>query len=101
MNSIYKTPIVRGFVFILLLTVFTGCEETGPIYLKSESKMQILPLGDSRVEGGRPHFESYRYELWKNLKQLGLEDFDFVGSIEDDGRFDDFQGAGGATTDYI
>jgi hypothetical protein len=32
---------------------------------------KILPLGASRVEGAKPLYESYRYELWKDLKENG------------------------------
>lgn len=40
---------------------------------------KIMPLGASRVEGARPAFESYRYELWKRLVD-GDWDFDYLGS---------------------
>jgi lysophospholipase L1-like esterase len=107
-----KSSIKHGFfpytlIFLGLLCV--SCKSKDPITLTSNSEIQILTLGDSRVEGGRPTFESYRYELWKNLVTAGIQDFDFIGSIEDDGTFEDFkglpfdldhEGTGGATTDY-
>lgn len=46
------------------------------------SKNRILNLGASRVEGGRPDFESYRYELWKYLA-ADQWTFDFIGTQED------------------
>ncbi|MEM7532370.1 MAG: G8 domain-containing protein [Chloroflexota bacterium] len=70
---------------------------------------KILLLGDSRVEGERPFFESYRYELWKNLIDNGWT-FDFVGMNTDETSYatyqgqsfdGDHQGGGGATTDDL
>ena len=75
----------------------------------SENTLKILPLGDSRVEGSRPEFESYRYELWKLLIVNGW-DVDFVGPFRDtanypsvDNRnFDpDHAGVGGATSSDV
>ena len=68
-----------------------------------------MPLGDSRVEGGRPDYESYRYELWRNLIENGWE-FDFIGTRTDDAgypafltqEFDtDHEGTGGAESKDI
>ncbi|MEM7799125.1 MAG: GDSL-type esterase/lipase family protein, partial [Chloroflexota bacterium] len=67
---------------------------------------EILPLGDSRVAGERPQYESYRYELWKNLLDNGWT-FDFVGGQVDNASYDDYlgqafdrdhEGVGGATS---
>lgn len=69
----------------------------------------ILPLGDSRVEGAHPTYESYRYELWKNLVERNWS-FDFVGSKTEEGAYPsyngldfdvDHEGTGGATTEDI
>ena len=46
----------------------------------------ILPLGDSRVAGDRPVYESYRYELWKNLLDNGWT-FDLVGDQLDGAEY--------------
>ena len=54
-------------------------QEAKPI---STSINKILPLGASRVEGNRPEFESFRYELWKDLKENGWT-FDFIGTQSD------------------
>ena len=43
-------------------------QEAKPI---STSINKILPLGASRVEGNRPDYESFRYELWKDLEEKG------------------------------
>ncbi len=48
--------------------------------------LKILTLGDSRVEGARSHFESYRFELWKLLVQNNWR-VDFIGPLEDEARY--------------
>ena len=53
----------------------SGCEMT-----------TILPVGDSRVKGDRPHFESYRFELWSLLSDRGVV-VDFVGPFEDEATY--------------
>lgn len=52
---------------------------------------RILPLGASRVEGNPPDYESFRYELWKELTILGVE-FDFIGTQIDPADYPDFDG---------
>ena len=42
-------------------------------------------LGASRVEGDRPNYESFRYELWKDLIENNWT-FDFIGT-QLDSRF--------------
>jgi len=68
--------------------------------------LDILTLGDSRVEGARPEFESYRYELWKNLVDADWV-FDLRGALDDEAEYptfmgmsfdDDHAGVGGFTT---
>ena len=70
---------------------------------------KIMALGASRVEGARPNFESYRYELWKQLVDGGW-DFDYIGTKKDpesypvyaDSTFDnDHEGRGGWTSGQI
>ena len=59
------------FVLGMSVLMFCACnkdEEGGPKPI-STSINKILPLGASRVEGARPNYESYRYELWKDLKE--------------------------------
>ena len=75
-----------------------------------EDVLHILPLGDSRVEGNRPDYESYRYELWKNFVANDWP-IDFVGTRKDEGNYTtvqgtefdrDHEGTGGAqTTDIL
>lgn len=50
---------------------------------------EILPLGDSRVAGDRPVYESYRYELWKNLLDNGWT-FDLVGDQTDGAAYPEY-----------
>ena len=56
-----------------------------------EDVLHILPLGDSRVEGNRPDYESYRYELWKNFVANDWP-IDFVGTRKDEGNYTTVQG---------
>ena len=52
---------------------------------------KILNVGDSRVAGARPEFESYRYELWKNMI-AGDWSVDFIGPLQDDASYPAFMG---------
>ena len=95
---------------ISLLT-FNACnkeDDSSPKPL-STSINKILALGASRVEGLRPEYESYRYELWKELKENNWI-FDFIGTQTDESfyptfnnmNFDmDHEGRGGWTSGEI
>ena len=50
-----------------------------------------MSLGASRVEGDRPNFESYRYELWKKLIDNNFT-FDFIGTQSDNAIYPSFKG---------
>ncbi|MDY8136233.1 SGNH/GDSL hydrolase family protein [Aquimarina sp. 2201CG5-10] len=79
-----STTYIKFLLFVGLITLF-GCsqsDETTTIDPVQTTGIKILPLGDSRVQGARPLFESYRYELWKNLVSNNW-DFDFIGPIID------------------
>ncbi len=79
-------------VFLVVIIVSIGlfsCEEDEP-QPPSNALNKIMPLGASRVEGARPVFESYRYELWKLLVEGGW-DFDLIGTLRDEGDYADFQ----------
>lgn len=102
-----------GIICIIGLTLMLSCNKEENLSIisppTSSSSFQILPLGDSRVEGHDTAFESYRYELWKKLKERGL-DIDFLGSETDHRTYPDFQngmfdpnheGHGGARTDQV
>lgn len=77
--------------------------------INNSAQYKILPLGASRVEGARPNFESYRYELWKLLINGG-HSFDLLGSATDDASYPnyanqtfdrDHSGYGGFTSGQI
>ena len=68
-----------------------------------------MPLGASRVEGARPEFESYRFELWKQLVDGGW-DFDYIGTEDDFASYPnhagmafdtDHEGRGGFTSGQL
>ncbi|RNC87645.1 MAG: hypothetical protein ED556_00185 [Winogradskyella sp.] len=70
---------------------------------------KIMPLGASRVQGNRPAYESYRYELWKDLID-GNYTFDYIGTVDDEGTYPNYnnisfdinhEGRGGWTSGQI
>ena len=79
------------FAFFLLVS----CEKENEVLPEannpSTSINKIMPLGASRVEGSRPDFESYRYELWKRLVD-GNWDFDYIGTENDPASYDNYSG---------
>ena len=82
---------IKFLVIVLSLISFNTCnkdEDSGPTQ-QSTSINKILTLGASRVEGSRPLFESYRYELWKDLKENNWI-FDFIGTQKDDSFYPTF-----------
>lgn len=99
------------FVLSMSLILFNFCnkeDDTAP-KPQSTSINKILPLGASRVEGARPDFESYRFELWKDLVENNWT-FDFIGTQSDDASYPlfnnqafdiDHEGRGGWTSGEI
>ena len=100
-------------ILLITLTVLTlnSCTKEGDKNLKPKSSSinKIMPLGASRVEGYRPEYESYRYELWKDLSENGWT-FDYIGTQSDEAdyplyngdKFDvDHEGRGGWTSGQI
>mgnify|MGYP000341679552 FL=1 len=96
---------------VLSLLTFNACNKGDDSSLSQQSTSinKILALGASRVEGSRPEFESYRYELWKSLKENNWI-IDFIGTQTDessyptfnDMNFDvDHEGRGGWTSGEI
>jgi len=103
--------ILKYLVLGISLLMFNSCDKDDDTTPKppSTSINKILPLGASRVEGARPDFESYRYELWKDLKENDWT-FDFIGTQSDNSsyaafsseNFDiDHEGRGGWTSSEI
>ena len=102
------------FLTFCLLFVFTACTDdegttVNEVDPPSDALNKIMPLGASRVEGARPVFESYRYELWK-LMLDGNYSVDYIGTMEDESNYptyagqsfdDDHEGRGGWTSGQI
>lgn len=93
------------------LVIFNACDKDDNINPKPQSNSinKIFPLGASRVEGARPDYESFRYELWKDLIDGGWS-FDYIGTQSDNDsypafnneNFDiDHEGRGGWTSSEI
>lgn len=101
-------------VILLSFLILSSCGKdedslSVPTNNSSNSINKILNLGASRVEGNRPEYESFRYELWKDLKD-GSWTFDFIGTQNDaasypaynGNSFDkDHEGRGGWTSGQI
>lgn len=111
MNWINKTKFC--YVFIIVFALYSCNNKSSdptPVATGDVSTAtRILPLGASRVEGARPSFESYRYELWKLLVSNN-KSFDFIGSATDNAsypafnnkNFDtDHEGRSGATSGEV
>jgi lysophospholipase L1-like esterase len=83
--------IIKFLILGTLLMMFNACEKDDDTTPKPQSNSinKILPLGASRVEGARPDFESYRYELWKDLKENDWT-FDFIGTRSDEATYPAF-----------
>lgn len=83
---------LKIIVLGLSLLMFNACDDDD-ITPKPQSTSinKILPLGASRVEGARPDFESYRYELWKDIMENNWT-FDFIGTRSDGASYPEFNG---------
>lgn len=83
----------RILLFGMSLLLLNACDkdEASPPQLPNTSINKILPLGASRVEGARPEFESFRYELWKDLID-GAWTFDFIGTRSDNASYPSYNG---------
>lgn len=91
---------------IVMLIGFSSCEKDKGTSSGNEIINKIMPLGASRVQGARPQFESFRFELWKDLTENGWS-FDFIGTQSDQADYDeeafdvDHEGRGGWTSSQI
>ena len=103
---------LKILVLGISLMIFNSCnKDENDIISKPQSNSinKILPLGASRVEGARPEYESFRYELWKDL--IGNNrTFDFIGTQSDNATYapfdneifdNDHEGRGGWTSGQI
>jgi hypothetical protein len=113
-----KTHIMnKKFIYSILslLLILTACSSNMSDLvvidpnIDNNAQYKILPLGASRVDGARPVFESYRYELWKQLIDGG-HSFDLIGSKQDEASYPnhanqmfdrDHSGYGGFTSGQI
>ena len=75
MTIIMKRNILKFILFSFLFGCLKDENYPKPI---SNSINKIMSLGASRVEGERPNFESYRYDLWKILVENNWTLFLFV-----------------------
>ena len=84
--------ILHLYFYLIALLILSSCSSNLDDLIiiedpnTSNARNKILPLGASRVEGARPIFESYRYELWKKLIDGGYS-FDFIGSNLDESTY--------------
>lgn len=82
--------VLKAFIFFFLILI--SCSSDKDINdNQSNSINKIMPLGASRVEGNRPLFESYRYNLWRKLKENNWV-FDFIGTQKDEGVYNELNG---------
>tara|TARA_B100001287_G_scaffold46061_1_gene35119 strand:- start:1115 stop:1858 length:744 start_codon:yes stop_codon:yes gene_type:complete len=103
---------LKILVIGISLLIFSSCKkDENDIIPKPQSNSinKILPLGASRVEGARPEYESFRYELWKDLTENNWT-FDFIGTQSDNASYPSFddkifdidhEGRGGWTSGQI
>ncbi len=105
-NNSYILVLLTLAIFLLISCSSDDDSNPKP---PSTSINKILPLGASRVEGARPEFESYRYELWIDLKENNWT-FDFIGTQSDNASYPTFnstnfdldhEGRGGWTSGQI
>ncbi len=82
---------MKILVIGIFLLLFNSCskdnddstEITNPV---GNSINKIMALGASRVAGDRPEYESFRYELWKDLTEHSWT-FDYVGTQTDEASY--------------
>lgn len=102
---------VKILTLVITLFFLNACKKEDEPNPKPQSQSinKILPLGASRVEGSRPEFESFRYEVWKDLKENNWT-FDFIGTQSDNASYPSFnsydfdidhEGRGGWTSGQI
>ena len=82
-------------VYCILLLISCQSDELNQRNAAKEEKTnditnKIMPLGASRVQGLTPWFESYRFELWKDLIDGGW-DFDYIGTETETGSYPKYE----------
>ena len=105
---------MKILVIGISLLLFNSCskdndDSTEIINPVSNSINKIMALGASRVAGDRPEYESFRYELWKDLTENNWT-FDYTGTQLDQASYPlvnnlsfdtDHEGRGGWTSGEI
>ncbi|OJJ17844.1 hypothetical protein BKI52_28715 [marine bacterium AO1-C] len=112
MNLMKKSSWYFAVLFIFIISACKN-ESSDPTPMITNNPQgnatRILPIGASRVEGFRPAYESYRYELWK-LFIDNDNNVDLIGSLKDEFSYPtyknlsfdtDHEGRGGATSGQI
>jgi lysophospholipase L1-like esterase len=109
MKKTQRKPLFGILLCIAFIALSCNKEDEQEAKPISTSINKILPLGASRVAGNRPDYESFRYELWKDLEENGWT-FDFIGTQSDEGDYPSFnsldfdidhEGIGGWTSAQI
>jgi len=82
---------MKILVIGISLLLFNSCskdndDSTEIINPVSNSINKIMALGASRVAGDRPEYESFRYELWKDLTENNWT-FDYTGTQLDEASY--------------
>ena len=78
---------LKVLVIGISLLMVNSCDKNNPQPKPvSTSINKIMCLGASRVEGNRPDYESFRYELWKDLTEHSWT-FDYVGTQTDEASY--------------
>ena len=83
-----KKTLTTIFIFSLIFGCSNVEDSPKPI---STSINKVMTLGASRVEGSRPDYESFRYNLWKNMIENNWT-FDFIGTQSDEASYPSFNG---------
>ncbi len=92
-SKLYKLSLIL-FIFIFIsCSEETDEEENGIENAPPSYEVNILTLGDSRVQGNRPNHESYRFELWKSFIQNNWT-VDFLGPNIDTSEYPLVEGLG-------
>lgn len=101
---------LKTLVLGISLLMFNSCDNNDATPKpESDSINKIMSLGASRVAGDRPQYESFRYELWKDLIENNWT-FDYIGTQSDGASYPrinnrdfdtDHEGRGGWTSGQI
>ena len=97
LNRIKQTGFSLLLLVVSCICLLIGCQsdQLDQINANKEENTndipnKIMPLGASRVQGLTPLFESYRFELWKDLIDGGW-DFDYIGTETETGSYPNYE----------